>query len=289
MHIPLIFWRIMRKKVYYSENKGMLYAVMLTLLFLLILGLIVGGILLFQAKGDFYSALKGELMNSVFYSAGFLLVFSSILYTPFSYGISRYFLLSKQGEAHFSVIFFLFRRPKMLLKAVTVAVLKKVMIYLERLFLLLIAALIEVLFFFLFLLVTGEDLFRVQGNPFLLAADFMLRSPLLILLTVLLWSGVLLGLFGIQLRYLLCKYMLLSFPEVSPIQAIKVGRGAIYGHMTATAIFYLRYAAIVILNLLSFGRSSFLDRSAAKRNFSVYAYELAEQGWHKYCRKRSGR
>ena len=70
------------------DDMEILYAVMLTLLFLLILGLIVGGILLFQAKGDFYSALKGELMNSVFYSAGFLLVFSSILYTPFSYGIS---------------------------------------------------------------------------------------------------------------------------------------------------------------------------------------------------------
>lgn len=265
----------------------MLYAVMLTLLFLLFLGLMIGGFLLFQSKGDFYSALKGELNQALFFSAGFLLIFFSILYTPLSYGISHYFLLSKKGQARFRDIFFLFKKPKLLLKAVVVSVFRKVLVYLEWLALLLLAAVLEVLLFFLFLLFTGEDLFGVQGNPFVLAADFMLGSPLLIALSILLWSGVLLGLLGIRLRYILCKYVLLSFPDASPRQAIGVGKFAVRGRIISTVFFYLRYAALFILNLFSLGRSSMLDRSAAKISFSVYACGLVKQGWRDYCKKRS--
>lgn len=272
-----------------AENRGILYGTILFLAFLILLALILGGIFLFQTKGGFYSAFKGELHRGFLISAFLLLIFSSILYTPFSYGISHYFLLAQKGAGRFSSLFFLFRDPLQLLKAVAISLLKKILIYLEGLAVLLVAAMVEVALFFLFLLFSGEDLFSVRENPFLLAAEFMLRSPALILLSVLLWVGVLIGFLLIRLRFILCKYVVLCFPAVSPRQAIQIGKNAIRGHLWSTVFFYLRYAAIMLLSVFSFGTIVPLGESAAKRSFSAYAAGLAEAGFREYCRKRSFR
>ncbi len=269
------------------ESRGILYAIMTLLAFLLVILLVLGGLFLFNMNQDFYSALRGELHRGFYLSAALVLIFSSLLYTPFSYGISRYFILSSKGEGRFRELFFLFRRPMLLTKATLVSAVKKVLVYLERLLLLLAAALLEVVLFFSFLVVTGEDIFAVQENPFLLAAEFMLRSPWLIGLSVLLWSGVLLGILVIHLRYILCKYVLLLYPDAGVLQALRVGRGSIKGHLLRTLLFYLRYGAFCILTVLSFGWSARIARLRKHRSFSVYASELVEEGWQAYCRRRS--
>lgn len=268
------------------ESRGTLYAVMTVLAFLLLLVLTLGGIFLFHINKDFYSALRGELNRGFYWSAALILFFSSVIYTPFSYGISHYFLLSVSGEARFSALFFLFQRPALLSKATLVSILKKLLVYLERLAVLLAAAVLEVALFFLFLVVTGENIFAVEGNPFLLAAEFMLRSPLLIGLSVALWSVVLFSVFIIYLRYILCKYVLLEYPDASVLQAVRIGKRAIRGHFFKTLLFYLRYGAFCILNVLSFGLYARLA-PMKHQSFSVYAVGLVREGWREYCRRRS--
>lgn len=271
------------------ESKGILYAIMLLLAFLLAVALGVGGIFLFHRNKDFYTALAGQLSGGFYLSAAVLLIFSSILYTPFSYGISRFFILLAQGEARLKEFFFLFRQPVLLTKAVAVSIVKKSLIYMERLLLLLAGALLEVVLFFSFLVVTGKNIFNVQQNPFRLAAEFMMRSPWLIGLSVVLWCLVLFGMLIIYLRYILCKYVLLQYPDVGVFQAIRVGRSAIRGQLVRTMLFYLRYGAFCIITVLSFGLSSRLAKSPGHRSFSAYACALVEQGWHNYCRRRSMR
>ena len=270
-----------------AENRGILSAMMIFILFILFWCLILAGIFLLRTKGDFYMVLKGELDRGLLLSAFFALLFSSILYIPFSYGVSHYFLLAQKGDVSLAAIFFLFGKPKLFLKALAVAVVKKILIYLEGLMLLLLASLSEVGLFFASLLISGEDLFNVAGNPFLLAADFMLRSPLLIGLSVVLWMGVLMGSLVIRLRYILCKYVLLCYPDASPRQAIAAGRLAFRGRLWRLLYFYLRYGALFLLNAFSFGASERLGEKAARRSFSAYAALLAKEGFRNYCRKRS--
>ncbi len=269
------------------ESRGVLYAIMTLLAFLVLILLVLGGLFLFNINKDFYSAFRGQIHRSFYLSAALVVIFSSVLYTPFSYGISRYFILSAKGEGEFRAIFFLFRKPLLLSKATVLSVFKKVVVYFERLQLLLAAAVLEVALFFAFLLVTGEDVFSVQGNPFHSAAEFMLRTPWLIGLSILLWSGVLLGILVIHLRYILCKYVLLLYPDAGVLQALRVGRSAIRGHLLKTMLFYLRYGAYCILIAISFGLSARIARPGKPQSFSVYACGLAEEGWRAYCRRRS--
>lgn len=269
------------------ESRGIFYAIMTLLVFLVLLLLALGGLFLFNMNKDFYSALRGQIDRSFYLSAALVLVFSSLLYTPFSYGISHYFILSAKGEGRFRELFFLFRRPVLLTKATVVSAVKKALVYLERLLLLLMAALLEVALFFSFLVVTGNDVFSVRENPFRLAAEFMLRSPWLIGLSILLWSGVLFGMLVIHLRYILCKYVLLLYPDAGILQALRVGRGSIRGQLLKTMLFYLRYGAFCILTALSFGLSARIARPETHRSFSVYACGLVEEGWREYCRRRS--
>lgn len=291
MHIPFFMQRkallqkgdhMKKENVPSAEARGILYAVMVMLTFLAAMALILGGVYLYNRNKDFYSALQGELNRGFYLTALLVLLGTSVVYTPFSYGISHYFLLSAEGNARFSALFFLFCRPLLLVKAVGVSMVKKVLIYLERLGILLGAALVEVVLFFCFLVVMGENIFAVKGDPFSAAAEFMLRNPALIALSVLLWCGVLLMLFFSYLRYILCKYVLMEYPDVSVFQAVGVGKNALRGNFRATLLFYLRYGASTVLYLLSFGR--YRRRLGG---FSLYARSLARDGWRNYCRKRS--
>ncbi len=268
----------------HSEDRGVLYAMMVVLGFLAVLGLAIGGLYLYHRTPDFYSALQGRIHRSFYLSAAALLIFSSVLYTPFSYGISRYFILSARGEARFSALFYLFTRPVLLTKATLLSIYKKAFIHLERLLALMMGAMLEVGLFLSFLLFTGEDLFAVKENPFLLAADFMLRSPWLIALSVILWIGVLFLMLLSYLRYILCKYVLLCVPDAGPWQALRVGRLSLQGRLWHTLFFYLGYGARCVLSILPFG-----GRRKPRKSFSVYACELVEQGWQSYCQRRSRR
>lgn len=262
------------------ERRGIFYVLLLLVLFAALIVCGIGGLYLYHCNRDFYQAFRLRLSPSFYLSAVGVLLFSSVLYTPISYGISYYFIRSFEGNARFSALFFLFGRPTLLLKAVVVSMGKKVFIYLERLWILLAASLMEVVLFFLFLLFKGEDLFELEGNPFLLAAEFMAHTPPLIVLSVLLWCGVLLAMVFSSMRFVLCKYLLLSVQDAGIGQVLKVGRQAIRGHLLQTLFFYLRYIVLLLLGLFS-------NQGSMREPFSIYADRLAKAGWREYCRKRS--
>ena len=262
------------------RRRGVFYVLLLLVLFAALVVCGIGGLYLYHRNRDFYQAFRLRLSPSFYLSALGFLLFSSVLYTPFSYGISYYFLCSFEGRARFLALFFLFGRPLLLIKAIAVSIGKKACIYLERLVVLFIAALLEVLLFFLFLLFKGEDLFGIEGNPFILAAEFMAHTPPLIALSILLWCGVLLMMVLSSMRYVLCKYLLLSVRDAGVFQVLRVGRQAIRGRLLQTLFFYIRYIVLLLLAIFS--------RYGSEREpFSVYAERLAMAGWRDYCRKRS--
>ncbi|MBQ7971179.1 MAG: hypothetical protein IJ294_02360 [Clostridia bacterium] len=262
------------------RRRGVFYVLLFLVIFAALIACGIGGLYLYYRNRDFYQAFRLRLSSSFYLSAAGVLFLSSVLYTPFSYGISYYFLRSFEGKARFSALFFLFCRPSLLLKAIAVSMGKKVFIYLERLWILLAASLLEVVMFFLFLLFKGEDLFGIEGNPFILAAEFMAHTPPLIVLSVLLWCGVLLAMVLSSVRYVLCKYLLLSVQDAGVGQVLKVGKQAIKGRLLQTLIFYLRYVALLLLGLFS-------SQGSEREPFSIYAERLAKAGWREYCRKRS--
>lgn len=262
------------------ERRGVFYVLLLLVFFAALVACGFGGLYLYHRNRDFYQAFRLRLSPSFYLSALGILLLSSVLYTPFSYGISYYFLRSFEGQARFSALFFLFCRPLLLLKAIGVSIGKKVCIYLERLWILFVASLMEVLLFFLFLLLKGEDLFGIEGDPFILAAEFMVQTPPLIVLSILLWCVVLFMMVLSSVRYVLCKYLLLSVQDAGIVQVLKVGKHAIRGHLLQTLFFYLRYIALMIFGFFS-------NQGLKKEPFSVYAEQLAKAGWRTYCRKRS--
>ncbi len=273
-----------RKSNFEPERRGILYAAMAFLGFCIIMALLLGGIALYRMQHDFYAAFQGALRRQIYFSAVLMVVLFSLLYTPVSYGISCYFIDAHRGEADISSLFYLFFKPVVLIKAVGLALLRKLLIYLHRLLILLMAALAEVSLFFSFLVMSGEDIFSHTANPFAEAASFMLQSPWLIGLSILLWAVVLfLFLLG-YLRLILCKYVLILYPEASVWQALKVGSASIRGHLFQTLLFYLHYGAYFMLTVLSFG---LLFRRRRMTGFSVYAARLVQQGWREYCSKRS--
>ncbi|MBR2013752.1 MAG: hypothetical protein IJ995_06015 [Clostridia bacterium] len=261
-------------------RRGVFYVLLFLVIFAALIACGIGGLYLYYRNRDFYQAFRLRLSSGFYLSAAVLLLLSSVLYTPISYGISHYFIRSFEGKARFSSLFFLFGSPTLLLKAVVVSMGKKALIYLERLWILLAASLMEVVLFFLFLLFKGEDLFGLEGNPFLLAAEFMAHTPPLIVLSVLLWCGVLLAMVFSSMRYVLCKYLLLSVQDAGIGQVLKVGRQAIRGHLLQTLFFYLRYIVLLLLGLFS-------NQGSMREPFSIYADRLAKAGWREYCRKRS--
>ncbi len=262
------------------ERRGIFYVLLLLVLFAALVACGIGGLYLYHRNRDFYQAFRLRLSPSFYLSAAGVLLLSSVLYAPFSYGISYYFLRSFEGKARFSALFFLFCRPSLLLKAIIVSMGKKACIYLERLLVLFAASLMEVVMFFLFLLFKGEDLFGIEGDPFLLAAEFMAHTPPLIVLSILLWCGVLFATVLSSVRYVLCKYLLLSVQDAGVGQVLKVGRQAIRGHLLQTLFFYLRYIVWLLWGMFS-------NRNSKREPFSVYADRLAKAGWREYCRKRS--
>lgn len=263
-----------------SERRGVFYVLLCLVTFAALIACGLGGLLLYESNRDFYQAFRLRLSPTFYLSAAGILLFSSVLYTPISYGISHYFLQFYEGRARFSSLFFLFAKPSLLLKAILVSMGRRACIYLERLLILFVAALAEVLLFFLFLLFKGEDLFAIEGDPFGLAAEFMAHTPPLIALSILLWCGVLFLMVLSAMRYVLCKYLLLSVQEAGVGQVLKVGKQAIKGHLLQTLFFYLRYITLLMLNFCS-------GQGLKKEPFSVYADRLARAGWREYCRKRS--
>ena len=75
-----------KERTPWAEGRGIFYATMVMLTFLAGLALLLGGVYLYNRNKDFYSALQGELNRGFYLTALLVLLGSSVVYTPFSFG-----------------------------------------------------------------------------------------------------------------------------------------------------------------------------------------------------------
>ena len=242
--------------------------------------IIIVAIFMFFKKGEFVSAFKGELrMSPVFYITALSVVFaSSIVYTPFSFGISKYLINSKTKDQKFSDVFYLFKCPRLLFKAIFANTVKKLIIAGYRIVVLLFAVIFECLVFASVLFFKTNNIEKNISRLVERASDTA-SSGVFILLTVIAWAVVLVMFLYIKIKYILCKYALILNPELSALASIRIGRRAVNGKIKKTVAFYIKYVAIYIFVFLTLGLSGVKSVKNTRDSFSLYAIGLVKD----YC------
>lgn len=228
---------------------------------------------LYNTKGDFVSAVKSDvfLAPKLFVWTVAIMFLSSVLYTPLSFGISNCFI--SKDESKIKSLLFMFTRPRLLFKAIVMNAVKKLCIYLARLAVLVAALVMECVIFIVSVILSGENIFIYERDFLQNVLEFMTTDKFFISLTVLQWTLVLFALLYINIRYILCKYVMLSRPSVTVFEAVSIGLFATRGKFFQIVRFYLRFAAIFLLKIVTLGRIKY------KLSFSQYAFRLAQDGF----------
>ena len=265
--------------------RGIAFAIAFGLLVLLV----IAALFMFNTRGEFVKALRGEVKISLsFYlSTLIVIVVSSILFTPFSFGISYYFINSKAGTGKFSQVFYLFRRPSLMLRAIAVNTLKKILLNLWRVVILAFAVLAECGVFAISIALSGENIFEYESDFLAGAAQYVTHDTFFIALTIAEWCIVLLLLIYCNMRYMMCKYALIRFPQLRVIEAIRVGVFSIRGRVFKTYMFYLGYIAYCIFTFITMGLNAAASKAGSHDTFSTYAVRIVENGIEAYYLKRS--
>ena len=209
---------------------------------------------MFFKKGEFVSALKGEIrMSPAFYITALSVVFaSSIVYAPFSFGVSKYFINAKTKSQRIKDVFYLFKTPRVLFKAVLADSLKKLVIAAYRIVVLLFAVVFECVLFAC-VAYFRTNAFEKSISDVVKKASYAATSGVFIAVTVVAWAVVLTIFFYIKIKYILCKYALILNPELSALQSIKIGRRAAYGKVNKMIRYYIKYVAIYVFTFFTRG------------------------------------
>lgn len=241
------FLRVMIIKRSDNVNAAIINAISCAVVFVAATLIIIGGIIYYNKNGDFLSSPDTTVIGG----AAAVLFASSIIYTPFSYGISYFFLRSKSGGARFLDIFYLFKNPRTLLIAIICDTLRRLIITLIRTLILLGGALIE-----LVMLLSGLD------------------GSLLIIIHVTTWSGILVLMFLVKIRFILCKYTLICYPKSSIPFVFKRGLLAIKGKGALVIRFYIKYLAVYIFSFVTLGFTRTRLANKHRDSFCTYAVRL---------------
>jgi hypothetical protein len=231
----------------------------------------------YNTNGEFLSAIK---LSRGFYFPALVTLFAfALVYTPISYGISKYFINSKENRALFSDIFYLFKNPRLLQRAVLITLVKRIIIMVCRFGILLAALLFECLIFVAAVTVSGNNIFDFEQSFFQSAAEFAVSNRFFIVCTVIQWLVVVILLLYVKMRYILCKYVLICNPLVSVREAIVIGKRSISCKTLKVVAFYVKYFSEYVLVFLTFGRYSVKD------SFSSFAVSLVKSGMQDYFDK----
>lgn len=236
-------------------NTAIINGISIALVFLGAVLIVFFALAAFFYEGEFVSALSERIKPSPRFIITTIVVlfFSSVLYTPFSYGISMYFFKSKTGKTSLLQIFYLFKDIRLLLKAVLTDTVRRLAATFLRLMLLCAAVAVELAVLCLF-----KDVTRT----------------VFVVVTVFMWSVVITLFFVIKLKFILCKYVLIANPESSVVGCISKGRRAIRGKMIQTLRFYLKYLAIYIFSFFTLGLSGAKRVNRYRDSFCTYAVRL---------------
>ena len=224
----------------------------------------------YNTKGEFLSAIKS------FYFPALLLLFAgSLLYTPLSFGVSLYFIKAGEGGGSFSDVFFLFRSPGLLFKAVVLTVMRRTITELLRLLVLAVALILECAVFVICITLSGENIFDYEKDFLQNAASFMTRNDFFAVFTLASWMCVIFLMFLIKIKYILCKYALIENYRLGIFEALRVGLFCSRGKLFEIAAFYIKYLTLYILLFLRIQKKKSVG-------FSTYAIELVRKRLPEY-------
>ena len=267
----------------------MIKGISVIIIFFFIFLIIIVALFMFNTKGEFVKALNGQIKPSLSFYVTTLIVLlvSSVLFTPFSFGISNYFINSKVGTGNFSQVFYLFKNPRLMFKAVIMNTLKNTIINFYRVITLVFALLAECGVFVISVAISGENIFDYEQNFLPSVAQFITHNTFFIILTVIEWCIVLMIFIILKMRYIMCKYALIRFPQLKIIETLRVGEFAIRGKILRTILFYIKYISIYIFTFLTMGLSKAVIRNKNRDSFSTYAVRVVESGIEGYYNRRS--
>ena len=246
--------------------------------------LVIAALFAFMTRGEFVSTWEQRASLSaslVLTTLGVLFVFS-MLFTPFSYGISYYFIGASDGNADIYRMFYLFKQPRLLIKAVTANFVRLLIVNVLRVLTLALAMVCECGLFVISIALSGENVFDYEDNFLESVAGFVTHDPFFITLTVIEWCAVIAVFVYIYMRYLLCKYALMLEPKLTVWETIRIGEFSIRGRIIKTVAFYVKYLSVYVFTYLTLGLSGY----GPTDSFSSYAIRVTRDGMEEYYRKK---
>lgn len=268
-----------------SKRVTMLFeAISVILICILLTALPIAANLLFSLRGDPYSTLF-ERLNPQFYvrTAGILII-SSLLYTPISYGISYFFWQGERREVRFADLLIVLRKPLLFCKAIALRLLIWFVRGMGQVALLLCGLVIETVRYLLILARKGDDVLSLTLSEIVHSRA---RESREMWFSVVLWGVILLWMIWMGLRFMFCKYALIRFEELSPWESLSIGLLASKGRGFGLIGYWLKYYTYYILLILTFGVLRQRLRAYRNERFSVYAIRLVETARGKYFREKA--
>lgn len=268
----------MKEKNTDNISFAVLKSTIISAFFVLIIVILLLAVIMYNTKGEFIKTIKqGISLSPAFYiSTLFIIVISSLLYAPFSYGISFYFINSASSQGKINQIFYLFRSPVHLLKAVAIHSICRIVVSLMRIFILLLATIAECCIFIISIVLSGQNIFEYETGFFANVMYFITHNRFFIVLTVLEWMVVICFLFYVKIKYIMCKYVFICMPSVGIIEAVKIGRFALDDKTLKTAFVYIECLVTYVVTFVTFGKIKPVN------SFSNYCMFMARRGIDDY-------
>lgn len=235
----------------------------------------------YASRGDSaFDSLFARLNPAFYYRTVVILLLSSLLYTPISYGISKMYLSGRR--ARFSDMFVVFTKPRLFVRAVLLRLLIWVCRGRYQLSALFFGVVVESLLYALVLSRSGVRVWNLTLSELLLSGDSAIEQPVFLYFSVLLWFGILLMMMLSAVRFSFCKYALLRFEELSVWEAKQIGLLATRGQLLKVLWYYMCRSAYYVLLIGSFGLLGFVLQSVRPEQFSRYATRLCETARRDY-------
>lgn len=259
------------------KQPRVLRAVIIMLLFLIVTAALVAANFLVYSGQNPYTSLSERLKPSFYYRTVLIILISSLLYTPFSYGISNYFSQGARRNPKFSDIFFMFCRPLLFAKAVSLRLLILVIRGLYQLVALLLGVLAEGVLYIATLIWQKQNVLNMSIRELLQQIENTIVRQHFLYFSIFIWCIILLAFLLFYVRFMFCKYALLRFEELSILEAFRIGLFATRGRLFSILRYYLTYISYYVLLFATFGLLYVFLKPYREENFSIYAMRLVEQ------------
>ena len=249
-------------------------ATALVLVFFIVILILLTAVFMVSRGENAYSSLWDRLHPSFFCQTAVIVILSSLLYTPFSYGISRFFIVGSRRQATLRDLFYLFGKPRVFCKAVLMRVAIWAMRGAWQVAALIAGIAAQGLIYILTLAGQGKNVMNMSVQDLFRQVRYAVVSQRFVALSVLIWAGFLLTLAFLYVRYMFCKYALLTFETLHVSEAIRIGLLATRGRLFFIMRRYLSFLAYCICIFLSFGLLYRVLKPYREESFSLFARRL---------------